>query len=233
VSRNIGVADRHNGDVVSGGVVDAPRRWLRVELIAGALGPIVAWALTFVVVAAWPVYDPIRQSISILVDAPLGWLQTLAFAVSGILGVAWALGLSQVLGATPRDRTVVQWLLLIQAAIAFGFAILPTDAIGAPTSTIGALHLLDFYAYAVTMPLTLLVLALVMRRDPRWSGAAASRTLVAAALALVGIALVPATLDGPLTPWLGLLERLFVAIPSVWQVAAAIVAPRVAETAVA
>ncbi len=185
-----------------------------------------SWALSIVVIFGWPGYDPVAQSISLLANAPLGWLQTVAFAVSGLLGAAWAIGLSGVLGATPRQRALVRWLLLLQAAIALAFAVLPTDPEGVPT-TVGALHLANFYLYSVTMPLTLIALGLVMRRDPRWRGAARP-TLIAAGLVLLATALVPATVDGPLTPWLGLLERLYVAIPSVWQVGAGIVAWRVA-----
>lgn len=198
-----------------------------IGILAGIVAPIVAWGLTFVVGAAWAGYDPIRQSISILADAPLGGLQTLAFAISGVFGIAWAFGLSSALGATPRDRLMVRALLLIQALIAFGFAILPADAgpERAPVSTVGALHLANFFLYAITMPITLLALGLVMRRDARWLGSARP-TFVATAIVLVSIALVPATLDGPLTPWLGLLERIFVAIPSIWQVGAGIVAWR-------
>lgn len=199
----------------------------RAGLVAGFAGPILTWALSVVVIAGWPGYDPIRQSVSLLATAPLGWLMTISFALSGILGAAWAIGLSAVLGVTARYRAIVRWLLLLQAVIAFGFALLPTDPTGAPTSLVGSLHLADFYAYALTMPLTLLALGLVMRLDPRWVAAGAARpTLLAAGLALVAIALVPATVDGPLTPWLGLLERVFIAIPSVWQVYAAVVAWR-------
>jgi hypothetical membrane protein len=197
-------------------------------VIAGIVAPVIAWGLSLVVIAGWPGYDPIRQSISVLAHAPLGWLQTLAFAISGLLGLAWALGLSNVLGATARDRSIVRGLLLLQAVIGLGFAVLPTDPEGVPETTTGGLHLFDFYLYALTMPLTLLVLGLVMRRDPRWRGAARP-TLIAASLAMVSIALVPATLDGPLTPWLGLLERVFVAIPSVWQVGAGLVAWRLVD----
>ena len=199
-------------------------------ILAGIVAPIVAWALTVVAGVVWPGYDPIRQSISLLAGAPLGWLQTLAFAISGLLGVAWAFGLSSVLGATRRNRSIVRALVLVQAAIAFGFALLPADPgpERAPVSTVGALHLGNFYLYAVTMPLTLLALGLVMRRDGRWRGSVRP-TLVAAVIALVSIALVPATLDGPLTPWLGLLERVFVAIPSIWQVCAGVVALRMAR----
>jgi hypothetical protein len=189
----------------------------RAAIAAGIVGPIVAWGLSVVIIANWPGYDPISQSISLLADAPLGGLQTVAFAISGLLGAAWAFGLASVLGTTAKQRALVRGLLLVQAVIAFGFALLPTDAVGLPTTSIGTLHLYDFYLYAVTMPLTLLAIGLVMRHDPRWQGTVRP-TFVAAGLALGSIILVPATVGGPLTPWLGLLERAFVAIPSIWQV---------------
>jgi hypothetical protein len=196
-----------------------------IGILAGIAAPILAWALTVLVGATWAGYDPVAQSISVLADAPNGWLQTLAFAVSGVFGVAWAFGLSSVLGVTARDRSIVRGLVLVQALIAFGFALLPADAgpERAPVSIVGSLHLANFYLYAVTMPLTLVALGFVMRRDPRWRGSVRP-TFVAAAVVLVSIALVPATVDGLLTPWLGLLERVFVAIPSIWQVGAGIVA---------
>ena len=196
-------------------------------IAAGMAAPIVSWSLSVVVIATWPGYDPVAQSISSLANAPLGWLQTVAFAISGSLGVTWVFGLSSVLGSTARDCALVRGLLLLQAVIAFGFAILPTDPAGAPTTVIGRLHLFAFYLYAVTMPLTLVVLALVMRRDQRWRGGVRF-TLLAAGLVVVATVLVPATVDGPLTPWLGLLERLYVAVPSIWQVGAGVAAWRLA-----
>lgn len=203
---------------------------MTLALAAGIAAPVVSWALSLVIIAAWPGYDPVAQSISQLANAPLGWLQTVAFVVGGVLGATWAFGLASVLGTTPRQRALVLGLLLLQALISLGFAVLPTDPEGVPRTTIGALHLLDFYLYAMTMPLTLLALALVMRRDPRWRGIARP-SLVAAALVLVATVLVPATVDGPLTPWLGLLERLYVAIPSVWQIGVSLVALRLPSTA--
>jgi hypothetical protein len=200
----------------------------RSLILAGIAAPIVNWGLSVVVIAAWPGYDPVVQSISLLANAPLGWLQTVAFGVGGLLGVGWALGLSSVLGATSRDRAIVRGLLLLQAAVTIAFAIFPTDPDGVPISAIGQIHLANFYLYSVTMPLTLLVLGLVMRRDPRWRGSARP-TLFAAGLVVLTTALVPATIEGPLTPWLGLLERLYVAIPSVWQVGAGLVAWRLAR----
>lgn len=201
-------------------------------ILAGIAAPIVSWGLSVVVILNWPGYDPIAQSISLLANAPLGWLQTVAFLVSGVLGAAWAIGLSRVLGATARDRRLVLWLLAVQAAITIAFAIFPTDPGARAVSVVGKIHLANFYLYAVTMPLTLLVLGRVMGRDERWSRMA-QPTLVAAALVIVSIVLVPLTLDGPLTPWLGLLERIYVAIPSAWQVAAGMVAWRLTGSRVA
>ncbi len=197
----------------------------RILIMAGIAAPIVSWGLSVIVIANWPGHDPAAQSISLLANAPLGWLHTVAFIVSGGLGVGWAFGLSSVLGGTRRDRTVVRVLLLLQAAITIAFAIFPTDPDGVPMSTVGVVHLANFYLYAITMPLTLLVLGLVMRRDPRWRGSARP-TLVAAVLVAGSSFLVPLTIDGPLLPWLGVLERLYVAIPSIWQLAAGIVALR-------
>ncbi len=199
----------------------------RALILAGIVAPIVSWGLSVIVIAGWPGYDPIAQSISLLADAPLGWLQTVAFAVSGGLGVLWAFGLSRVLGRARRERRVVLGVLLIQGLITIAFAIFPTDPAGVPLTTVGRIHLANFYLYAVTMPLTFVVLGLVMRRDPRWQGLARP-TLIAAGLVLISSFLVPLTVDGPLTPWLGLLERLYVAIPSVWQVVAGVAAWRIA-----
>jgi hypothetical membrane protein len=196
-----------------------------VTILAGIAAPIVSWGLSLVVIAGWPGYDPIAQSISLLANAPLGWLQTAAFVSNGVLGLAWAVGLSRLLGTTSREQAVVRRLLFLQAALSFGFAIFPTDLEARAVTRIGAIHLAIFSAYAVSMPLTLLALGLVMRRNPDWRGSAAP-TLIAAALVVLSTALVPATIDGPLTPWLGLLERLYVAIPSIWQVGVGILAWR-------
>lgn len=204
-----------------------PRRTTAVAaIVAGIVAPVASWGLSVTAGASWPGYDPVAQSISVLATAPNGWLQTLAFVVTGVLGAAWAFGLSSTLGVTGRQCGLVLGLVLVQAAIALGFAILPTDPPGAPMSPGGALHLLVFYLYALTMPLTLVALGLVMRGDPRWHGGVRP-TMLAAALVVLATALVPATVDGPLTPWLGLLERLYVAVPSIWQVGAGIAALRI------
>lgn len=198
-------------------------------VLAGIAAPILSWTLSAVVIVTWSGYDPVSQSISLLADAPLGWIQTLAFAISGVLGIFWAFGLPSVLGATSRQQAIVRLLLIVQAVLAIGFALFPTDRAARAVTTIGTIHLAIFYIYAVTMPLTLVALGLVMRRDTRWA-AVVGPTIGAGILVVLATLLVPATLDGPLTPWLGLLERVYVAIPSGWQVGAGIIAWRMLRT---
>jgi Protein of unknown function (DUF998) len=200
----------------------------RALIIAGIAAPIVSWGLSVVVMLTWSGYDPVADSISLLADAPMGWLQTLAFLASGVLGAAWAIGLGRVLGATDRDRAIVRGLLLVQAGLAIGFAIFPTDLAARASTFVGAIHLGVFYAYAITMPLTLLALGQLMRRDERWHRLA-EPTAITALVVIAATMLVPLTLGGPLTPALGLLERIYVAIPSIWQVVAGLWALRLAR----
>ena len=173
---------------------------MRLALLAGIAAPIISWALSVVVILGWPGYDPVAQSISLLANAPLGWLQTVAFVAErrarGGVG-------DRTLAGARRHRRVIAGSSVAAPALrrrsrspSRSSRRIPGRG---PISTIGKIHLANFYLYAVTMPLTLLVLGLVMRRDPRWSRMARP-TLVAAALVIVSAALVPLTLDGPLTP---------------------------------
>jgi hypothetical protein len=200
-------------------------RWTRVLLALGAIGPVVFWALGGVVAATWPGYDPIADSISSMVHAPLGSLQVLAFVIGGPLTLAWAVGAGRVIGGTPRDRAVVRAVFAVQAAISVAFALFPTDAAGVPTTVVGELHLVTFYAYAIAMPGSLILVGRAFARDPAWRPASRP-TAAAAALVVFATLLVPLTIAGPLEPWLGLLERIYVAIPGAWQVAVALRALR-------
>jgi Protein of unknown function (DUF998) len=193
----------------------------RSLLVLGALGPALFWILGGLAAATWPGYDPVSGSISSLVHAPHGWLQVLAFAIGAAATLAFAIGVGRVLGATTRDRTIVRVLFLLQAAIGLAFALLPTDAAGAPTTFVGQVHLANFYLYAVSMPFTLALVGRILARDPAWRPAARP-TVAAASLMVVATLLVPLTVHGPLEPWLGLLERIYIAIPGAWQASVAV-----------
>ncbi len=198
-----------------------PARSTRALLACGAIGPVLFWVLGAVVAATWPGYDVITDSISAMVHAPLGWLQVLAFAIGAPLTLAWAIGAGRVIGSSPRDRAIVRAVFAVQAAIAMAFALLPTDPAGAPETLVGGLHLATFFTYAVATPASLILVGRVFGRDPAWRSAA-RQTAASATLMVVGTLLVPFALAGPLEAWLGLLERVYVAIPGIWQLAVAL-----------
>jgi hypothetical protein len=197
---------------------------------AGAGAPLLAWTLSVAAALTWPGYDPVAQSISLLVHGPNGWLQTIAFLASGGLGLAWAVGMGRVLGTTGADQRRVRWLLALQSGLAIAFAAFPTDPGVRGSSPVGLLHLATFGLYAIAMPVSLVLIARVMRRDGRWAGGTVP-TRVAGGLLAACLALVPVTLYGPLLPWLGLLERIYVAIPSIWEVAVAVAGLRLINRA--
>ncbi len=208
---------------------DVAPRHTRVLLACGVVGPLVFWVLGGVAAATWPGHDVISDSISSLVHAPLGWLQTLAFTIGAPLTLAWAVGAGRVIGGAARDRNIVRAIFAMQAAIALAFALLPTDAAGTPMTVVGGLHLLTFYVYAVATPISLAAAAWVFGRDPAWRPSARP-TAGAAALMVVATLLVPLTINGPLEAWLGLLERIYVAIPGAWQALVALRAIRASRS---
>jgi hypothetical protein len=193
----------------------------RLLLACGLLAPASFWILGALTAASWSGYDWVAESISSLVHAPLGHLQTVAFLVGAVLNVGWAVGLSRIVGTTVPQRRLVRLLFLVQAGVLAAFAVLPTDPAGVSRSLIGTLHLATFAVYAFSMPVTLLVVARIFRRDPRWRGAA-TPTTVAATVMIVGSVLAPVALTGPLLSVLGLLERAYVLLPTAWQVGVAI-----------
>jgi hypothetical protein len=144
----------------------------------------------------------------------------LAFLASGTLGLAWAAGMGRILGVDARDARRVVLLLGLLALLPYAFAAFPTDPGERGVTAAGRLHLATFAVYAISLPVVLLSIAAIMRRDPRWARSAGPTRLLGAVLA-AAILLVPVTLYGPLLPWLGLLERVYVALPSVWQLAVA------------
>lgn len=198
-------------------------------LWAGVAAPVVAWGLSVAAAVAWPGYDPVVQSISVLARGPAGWLLTVAFVASGLLGLGWAVAMGRLVGDSARDRRLVAAVLGTQAVLVGLFAVFPTDLERGRTLT-GVLHLVVFGLYAVETPWALATVAGVMGRDPRWAGWAIP-TMWAARVVTVGLLITPFTLYGPLLPWLGLLERAFVAVPTGWQLAASVAALRRARRA--
>jgi hypothetical membrane protein len=152
----------------------------------------------------------------VMVTAPEGWLQVDAFILLGVLSIAFAIGMGRVAGADAVARRRVRSALLVLAGILLAFALFPTDG-GDVVSLHGAIHMVVFLAFAVAFPLVSWRIAGALRADPPWRRAGTLSVGVAIVMT-VALFTVPVTLAGPLEPWLGLMERLYVGIPSLWLV---------------
>jgi hypothetical membrane protein len=192
----------------------------RLLLACGIAGPVAFWGLGLLAMASWPGYDVVADSISGLVHAPEGWLQVDAFVLLAVFTAAFAVGMGRVAGATRVDRARVRSAILVLAVVELGFSIFPTD-VGDAASLHGTAHMLVLGTFAIAFPIVGFRIASVLRRDPPWwrAGILTYAVSVVMAISIVGVALVVA---GPLDAWTGLLERIWVAVPSIWLVGLAV-----------
>jgi hypothetical membrane protein len=188
------------------------------------VAPVCIWVVSLILGAISPGYDPIRRSISALVNTPNGWLLTIAFIVTGTLELAFAVGASRVIGVTRHQRRVVAAVIAVIGLLTLLFALFPTDPPGVLRTGVGRTHLLVALGYSLALPASNLVFGLVFARDPRWQHYRRATLLVMLAQVVLFPVLVVAV-DGEL-PWLGLVERLSFGIPSAWQAWIAVTALR-------
>ena len=198
----------------------------RLLLACGIAGPVAFWGLGLLAMASWPGYDVVADSISGLVYAPEGWLQVDAFVLLAVLTAAFAVGMGRVAGATRVDRARVRSAILVLAVIELGFSIFPTDAgdagnAGDAASLHGTAHMLVLGTFAIAFPILGFRIAAVLRCDPPWwrAGILTYAVSVVMAISIVGVVLVVA---GPLDACTGLLERVWVAVPSIWLIGLAV-----------
>jgi hypothetical membrane protein len=204
------------------------RATTRRLLLAGVAAPACLFGVSLAVGLLSPGYDPVRRSISALANSPTGWLMTVAFVVTGVLEVAFAVGASRVIGVSRRQRTFVGGVIVMLAVLTVLFALFPTDPPGAPRTTVGRIHLLVALGYALLLPACAVLFVVVFRRDVRWQAVARPTLLVALVQVLLFPVLVVAV-NGELRPWLGLVERVYFTIPAVWQATIAIRATRLED----
>ena len=195
-------------------------------MIAGPL-----FVATFLVEGALrPDYDALRHPVSSLALGPRGWVQVANFAVTGVLYLAFAIGLSR----APRIsvRTQIGPILIGAAAVGLiGAGVFTTDPVsGYPPGTpdaltehtaAGVLHDLFSAPTFLALPVAALVFAWSYRHDDcRWawySAGSALVLLVAFGLASAAFSQVPSLVDRG-----GLFQRVAVTTGFAWLTALAV-----------
>lgn len=179
---------------------------------AGLLGPVL-FTLTWVAQELFRIeeYSPVREPVSALAAGPNGWIQTLNFAVFGLLTIAFAAGLYR---ATRSSRWGVVGSLLFGVSglgllMAAAFP-LREDAVGVTYDPGG--HFAAGMTFFTSSALALVVVSFGLAGRAEWRSLAMP-VRVAGVLMLVsnpvmGIFVIP---DGaPLHEWAGLAQRIIV-----------------------
>jgi MFS family permease len=185
--------------------------------VAGIVGPLVLVVLDLAAALAVPKYNLVRDSISSLALTSLGWIQTIGFLVIGLMIEIFTAGLF----LNIKRRRGFGFGILLLALFGFGMLLIGafrTDAVGAPPTVNGTIHLVGAYGVLGLFPVAVALLLSSIRHDPRWHGI--FRYSVVTGIIALGFAV--GHIFVPHLSWFGLYERLTVANAIVWVEVSAI-----------
>lgn len=187
------------------------KRLRQLALFAG-VGQVILLASAWLMPLASE-YRLVGDNISELVLGRYGWVQTLAFVISGlgVIGLAYTI---YRLTSGARGSILGPLLIGIYGLGAVVVAIFPTDRIDSTAdvysqSVVGWIHSLTAFVCFICMVVGMFVLTWTFSRLARW------RSLVvwSALLAGAALALLFVQMEGP---WVGLMQRLLVTAISGW-----------------
>ena len=189
-----------------------PTSWLTRAAWAGLIGPVL-FTLIWLAQELFRIdeYSPIKEPVSALAAGPNGWIQSVNFAVFGVLTIAFAAGVfavsrSSKAGVVGSSLFVVSGLGLLMAA-AFP---LREDAAGVTYDPGG--HFIAGMTFFTSSAIALVVISFALAQRAEFRGLA-TPTRAAGVLMLItnpvmGILVIPD--DAPLHEWAGLAQRVIV-----------------------
>ena len=172
-------------------------------------------------------YHLVGDNISELAIGQYGFVQTLAFVISGLGVLALAYGIHRVTAGI-RGSLLGSVFIGIYGVGALVVAIFPSDRIDSKAdvwtqSTTGWIHSITAFVAYLSVITGMLVLTWTFARDMHW------RSLVVGSALLAGAALALLFVQSE-GPWVGLMQRLMIAAISGWLI---LVALRVRSVAAA
>jgi hypothetical protein len=176
------------------------------------LGPVVLGLADLIASLSASGYNPIRDSISSLALAPMGWLQTIGFLVIGLLMEVFILGLYL---SIRRGRYFV---LSIGVFICCSFGLLligafQTDPTGAPRTLAGTIHSGTANTVFTLFPVVCFLIAPSLRGDPYWKELFLYTIITGISASILAIMVI---LMSDESAWFGLYERILVANIGIW-----------------
>lgn len=180
---------------------------------AGMAGPVVLIVTDIVASSANPGYSLVRDSISSLALAELGWVQTIGFLAIGLLVEIFVAGLLYNIRARWGFHPSITCLVIM----GFGLLLLGafrTEPVGAPENTEGIIHNIAATAVFWLFPVSALLIAPSVKHDPYWKNVY-KYTIITGILGFILVIMV-VILEDTDSSWFGLAERLLVANMIIW-----------------
>jgi hypothetical membrane protein len=210
---------------------EKPMRHVRALLAGGVAGPLLFVVVFLVEGVLRADYNPVRQPVSSLSIGPSGWVQVANFVVTGLLLLAFAVGLRPVV----RRLGGGIWAPLLLALVGLGLigaGIFVTDPLGgyppgtplAPENptTSGTLHDLFSTPVFTCLPAAAFVLAYRFGKRGQRAWSAGSAAVGVAVVALFVLTSIGFSQQPGLASVAGLLQRLTLIVGFGWIAALAI-----------
>jgi uncharacterized protein DUF998 len=192
-------------------------RLATVSAVAGVIGPILYAIIMTVLGFLWTGYNPLTQTGSELgaTNAPTMWLQALNFAILGILTMIFAFGLG-IHNRGFRSTAVLVGIYGFGTLIVAGLPCDPGCSFKG-TSPLQIAHSLDALVSFIVFAIAPLLFWQSSKTLPSWTRASAWSLRVAiVAIALLGTYLGVTVLS--LSPYVGLLQRIFLGLLFAWMI---------------
>jgi hypothetical membrane protein len=190
--------------------------WLKLYgllVLAGIAAPLLLLVSELVILPSAVGYSLVRDSISSLAWAGMGWVQNVSFLTTGLLVEGFA---AILLLGVPRARGLDLGIALLACS---GFGLILLGAFRTDTPNIlptfdGTIHGIAANTTFVLLPLAGLFIAPSLRKNPHWKPLFAY-SIATAVFALIWIAIYRLFLPSELT-WFGLYERILAIDEVLW-----------------
>lgn len=183
--------------------------------MAGITAPLLFGLLVFVAGLLRPGYDHVADYISELGAGPNAWIMNADFMLTGLMLVAFALGLAKAL-RTGRSARIGPILVGIFGSGVFAAGIFSCDP-GCPSSG-GSLsqqmHDLVSVTAFVAIMIAPIIVSGAMKQDQSWQSYRSYSLATGIAAIVFFVLFIASTEAAP--AYIGALQRLFVATPSLW-----------------
>ncbi len=181
--------------------------------LAGIAGPFILLVANLVAAQSALSYSPLRDSISSLAWARMGWVQTLGFVAVGLLVEVFTAGLF--LGM--RGMRGVELGIVLLACFGFGLLLVGafhTNIPGVLPTIDGTIHGIAANTVFLLLPLASLIIAPSLKKNSYWRPLF-TYSVAAALFALIWIAIYRLWLPAELS-WFGLYEWVLVVDEVIW-----------------